>query len=107
MPDTASRSVALLRWVGFAEGVSCLALFGVAMPLKYLAGQPLAVRIAGAIHGGLFLLFLAVLAAVAIRRRWPLRRGAWGLAAAIIPGGTFVLDRRLREWDAGPAAPRA
>ena len=54
-----------LRWIGFIEGVSTLALFGVAMPLKYLADMPLAVTIAGAIHGALFTI-LAVMFARAI-----------------------------------------
>ena len=44
------------------------------MPLKYLAGYPLAVRIAGSIHGALFLLFLVALYRAA--------RGSCTLAAA-------------------------
>ena len=40
-----------LRLVGIAEGISFLILLGIAMPLKYVWGQPLAVRIVGLIHG--------------------------------------------------------
>ncbi|MSP17466.1 MAG: DUF3817 domain-containing protein, partial [Myxococcales bacterium] len=40
-----------LRVVAFAEGCSFLLLLGVAMPLKYLAGLPLAVRLVGSLHG--------------------------------------------------------
>ena len=45
-----------LRVVAFWEGVSFLVLLGVAMPLKYLAGWPLAVRVVGMAHGILFIL---------------------------------------------------
>ena len=34
-----------LRLIGIIEGVSTLTLFGIAMPLKYAAGLPLAVTI--------------------------------------------------------------
>jgi integral membrane protein len=40
-------SIGRLRAAALAEGVSFLLLLGVAMPLKYLADMPLAVRIAG------------------------------------------------------------
>ena len=40
-----------LRRLGFAEGVSTLVLFGIAMPLKYLADMPMAMRIVGSLHG--------------------------------------------------------
>ena len=43
-----------LRTLAIIEGVSTLVLFGIAMPLKYFAGLPLAVRIVGSLHGALF-----------------------------------------------------
>jgi integral membrane protein len=49
------RSLSFLRHAALAEAVSYLLLLGVAMPLKYLAGQPRAVSIVGMIHGVLFL----------------------------------------------------
>src|SRR5438552_3773981 len=48
-----------LRLVGYTEGVSFLVLLGIAMPLKYFAGMPLAVTIVGAIHGLLWILYVA------------------------------------------------
>ena len=48
-----------LRLVGGLEGISYLLLLGVAMPLKYLAGMPAMVQVAGWIHGLLFTLFVA------------------------------------------------
>lgn len=71
-------------------------LFGVAMPLKYVWGMPLAVRVVGLTHGVLFsllvlLLFLAI-------RRVPIEGKTAGLCmiAAVFPFGPFVADRWLK-----------
>ena len=84
-----------LRTLAIIEGVSTLVLFGIAMPLKYFAGLPLAVRIVGSLHGALVVaLVLMLLLAV---RRVPISPAlaAAGIAAAVVPGGPFLLDRHL------------
>ena len=43
--ESLKTSLGRLRIIGFWEGVSFLLLLGVAMPLKYLAGWPDAVRV--------------------------------------------------------------
>jgi integral membrane protein len=84
-----------LRTLGTIEGVSTLILFGIAMPLKYVAGMPMAVRIAGSIHGGLFVA-LVVMFILGIRRIPISRRLAGaGIVAAVLPFGPFIMDRRL------------
>jgi integral membrane protein len=85
-----------LRIVGFVEGMSYLILLFVAMPLKYGAGLPLAVRIVGAIHGGLFVLYVAAALRAARSRRWTFLRLLEALWASLYPFGTFVFDRKLR-----------
>ena len=92
-----------LRRVGLLEGVSYLVLLGIAMPLKYLAGRPETVQVVGWVHGVLFMLFVAALAHAALARRWPLARSAWAFVAALVPFGTFVLDRHLRREMASTA----
>ena len=86
-----------LRLVAFLEGSSFVLLLFVAMPLKYLAGYPLAVRIAGSIHGALFLLFLVALYRAAEGRAWPFRRSVTAFVASLLPFGTFVFDASLRR----------
>jgi integral membrane protein len=80
---------------GALEGASFLVLLFVAMPLKYFAGVPIAVRVVGSVHGLLFLLFLTALFRVASERSWPARRTLGAFAASLVPGGTFVLNRTL------------
>jgi integral membrane protein len=86
-----------LRVIAFIEGVSFLLLLGVAMPLKYFAGLPATVKIAGWIHGVLFMLYLFAVAEVTIRRRLSLVLAFGALVASLIPFGTFALDARLRR----------
>ena len=86
-----------LRIVALLEGSSFVALLFIAMPLKYLAGLPLAVRIAGSVHGLLFLMFMAALYRASRKRDWPLRRSVLAFVSSIVPFGTFFFDRSLRR----------
>ena len=88
---------ARLRTIGFIEGISYLVLLFIAMPLKYMADMPMAVRIVGSAHGVLFV-WLAVLTAGPFfaKRRcfgWALRIAI----ASLIPFAMFFVDRSLRE----------
>jgi integral membrane protein len=89
------------RLVAFLEGLSFVVLLFLAMPLKYWADLPIAVRIVGMLHGLLFLAFVVSLFEVALKRSWPPAR--WGLAflSSLVPFGTFVLDRSLKRELAG------
>ena len=86
-----------LRVIALVEGVSFLVLLFVAMPLKYAAGMPTAVRAVGSVHGGLFLLFLLALFQAWDEAKWPLSRAGVGFVASVVPFGTFWFDRSLRE----------
>ena len=86
-----------LRLIAFLEGLSFLGLLFIAMPVKYLLGQPLAVRIAGSVHGLLFLLFVSSLFRAAAEHEWPARRSLAAFGASLVPFGTFVLDRALKR----------
>jgi integral membrane protein len=91
------NSLVQFRMVALAEGVSFLVLLFVAMPLKYLAGWPSAVRIVGSLHGALFVLFIATLARAAAQHDWSLLRTLYAFVASLIPFGTFVFDRSLKH----------
>ncbi|MBA3539383.1 MAG: DUF3817 domain-containing protein [Deltaproteobacteria bacterium] len=85
------------RLVSVLEGMSYVGLMAVAMPLKYLADMPGAVRVVGGIHGGLFVLFAIALAAVTRQQRWALRASALAMIAAVLPLGAFWLEHGLRR----------
>lgn len=87
--------LAQLRKVAILEGVSTIVLFGVAMPLKYLADLPLAVTLVGPVHGALFILFV-VMCMLAVERV-PITKGLAlaGIVAAVFPFGPFLVERRF------------
>ena len=95
MLDRLRDPLVRLRLAGWAEGVTLLLLFFVAIPIKRLLGLPEATRVAGAVHGLAFVAYLVVLADTAAGAAWRLRAVAAALAAALVPFGTFVHGRRL------------
>ena len=102
-----STPLGRLRLVGFLEGLSFLLLLGIAMPLKYFAGEPAAVRIVGMAHGVLFLAYLAAILQAHIEYGWTWKKSALLGLASVLPFGPFVADRRLlrdEEAEASPAS---
>lgn len=65
------------------------------MPLKYLSGQPLAVRYVGMAHGILFLLYLAAILPVALDHRWSWKTIGLAAIASLLPCGPFVFDAKF------------
>ena len=92
-----------LRLIGWWEGLSFLVLILVAMPLKYLAGEPGAVRWVGMAHGVLFLLYVLAAIQAAVAYRWSWKRTALVLVASLLPAGPFVLDAKLLRHEAARA----
>lgn len=87
----------LFRFVSLAEGVSWLLLLFIAMPLKYGFDEPVAVRLLGRVHGGLFVLFLVTLAIAATEADWKFAKVLRAFTAALLPFGAFWLEKKLRE----------
>lgn len=85
--------------MAFVEGVTTLALFLVAMPIKYLAGNPEPVRITGWIHGIAFIAYVVTMWVALRGRGWT----SWALgrtfAASLVPFGTFANDRFLTDHE--------
>ena len=86
-----------LRVVGITEGISFLLLLFVAMPLKYLADMPLAVKVVGWAHGVLFIWFVVALWRAKQRASLSTPRALMIFIAALLPFGPFVIDRRLER----------
>ncbi|MGE0614834.1 MAG: DUF3817 domain-containing protein [Bacteriovoracia bacterium] len=81
-------------WIGRMEGISLLLLFFLAMPLKYLAGEPAAVRWVGAIHGVLFLAYVFAAFNLSGARSWPGRLLLICMVLSSVPFGTFYFERK-------------
>lgn len=91
--------VGRLRVVSAIEGLSYVLLVGVAMPLKYIWGQPEAVRALGMAHGVLFVAFVGALVWAMAAQRWSPLRAAWLLLLSLIPLGALRIEHELRRAD--------
>lgn len=88
-------AVGRMRVVGMLEGVSFLLLMGIAMPLKYLAGRPEAVRYFGWLHGLLFIGYCLAILSALVNGKISFRKSVMAFVASLIPFGPFVIDRKL------------
>lgn len=83
------------RITAYLEGISFLVLLLIAMPLKYVWHMPLAVRIVGSAHGGLFVAY-CILGAIAWKKlKWPTRIAALAFISAFLPAGPFIFDHKI------------
>ena len=82
--------------VGYCEGVSALCLFLIAMPVKYMLGQPELVTIVCSLHGALFVAYIGALI-LGVGNYWNKKALIHGFFAASIPGAPFWFDGQLKS----------
>jgi integral membrane protein len=92
-----NSTVSLFRKVAVAEGISYLLLLFVAMPLKYFANMPLAVKYTGWAHGLLFVLYAALLVMAWQEQKWKFGKAVLIFLASLLPFAPFVVDRKLKD----------
>jgi integral membrane protein len=86
-----------LRIASLMEGLSWLTLLFIAMPLKYMLGEPKAVTIVGMAHGMLFVTLILFLAQALNQKRINGALGVRVFAASFIPFGFAFVDGRIKR----------
>ncbi|MBU1668061.1 DUF3817 domain-containing protein [bacterium] len=81
------------RFINKIEGYSFLILLFIAMPLKYMAGFPLATKIVGMIHGILFILFIYQLLIASSEIPFSKKETFIFFIASILPFGSFYTEK--------------
>ena len=90
-------SLNLFRKIALAEGVSYLLLLFIAMPLKYWADMPLAVKYTGWAHGLLFVLYCVSLVMAWQERKWSFGRVVVYFIASLLPFAAFYVEKKLKD----------
>ncbi|MBO9516624.1 MAG: DUF3817 domain-containing protein [Porphyrobacter sp.] len=90
----------MFRMIAFVEGVTTLALFLVAMPMKYWLGNPALVPPAGAIHGAAWLTYLGGMVLLLPGQGLSAWNWARTFIASLFPFGTFLNDPMLKRYEA-------
>lgn len=97
MKNKAAIKMKRLLNVGLGEGVSFIVLLGIAMPLKYFAGMPVAVKITGSIHGVLFVGYTIALLQAKFANGFSNKKTLIAFLLSFLPFGTFFLKRFLKK----------
>ena len=88
--------------IALLEGISCVLLFCITMPLKYTLGktEPLWGQISywtGMGHGILFILYAIILVQAWTTYKWSWTKAAVLFLASLIPFATFWVERKLKR----------
>ncbi|MEV5984883.1 DUF3817 domain-containing protein [Streptomyces sp. NPDC052051] len=92
-----ASAIRRLRLISVPEGISWIVL-AVCTIIKYSVAPGFNVApVLGPIHGVLFVLYLVFWADAWNRTKWSVGKGALYCAYSIIPGGGFIIERKLRR----------
>ncbi|WP_127755018.1 DUF3817 domain-containing protein [Devosia sp. 1566] len=97
----------MIQWfrrLALLEGITTLALFGIAMPMKYVLGNPSLVPPVGAAHGAAFVLYLLAMLVCLPGKGFTALEWVRTALAAFVPFGTFANDGLLRRKQMAVAA---
>ena len=89
------KKIFIFRLIALLEGLSFIFLVFLGMPLKYLYGNEMLVKILGMPHGILFVIY--VLTAILFKNKLELniKELLIVLIASVIPFGTFYIDYKF------------
>ncbi len=90
-------TLSIFKKVAIAEGISYLALLLIAMPLKYFAGMPLAVKYTGWAHGLLFMMYVVLVVMCWMEYKWKFSKAVLIFFASLLPFAPFIVEKRLHE----------
>ncbi len=93
------NSVKKFGQINSIEGYSYLILLFIAMPMKYYFGYPMAVKVAGMIHGILFILFCLLLLIAYKDTKWSFSENIIFFIASLIPFGTFFTKNKIKAYE--------
>lgn len=70
-------------------------LLCIAMPLKYLYGQPEMVRYVGSLHGVLTIVYVYLLVTVTAQLKWSLKTALLAFIASLVPFGMLYAEFQI------------
>jgi integral membrane protein len=90
------------RLIAILEGISYILLLSIGMPLKYIAHIAIVIKIMGWMHGLLFIAYILTLLRVTVANKWSFIKALLAFVASLVPFGTFILDKKLKEEEPQP-----
>ncbi len=99
MFDFLNSSFNRFKMITLIEGISFIVLIFIAMPIKYMLGEPSVVRTVGSIHGGLFVLYILYLVICHFEYNWNFKKSAILFLMSFIPFGNFYADKKYLQTE--------
>ena len=87
----------IFKITAIIEGISAILLFFFAMPMKYIANDPIYVKNIGMAHGILFMLYIAFAILIKNEQKWDTKTFAIVCLASIFPFGTFYIEKKYLQ----------
>ncbi|WGH74778.1 DUF3817 domain-containing protein [Tenacibaculum tangerinum] len=85
------------RVVSFLEGISYILLLFVAVPIKYLQGDPTYVKMLGMPHGLLFVGYIVLAIMLKYELNWNTKTFGIVCLLSVLPFGTFFVGNYLNK----------
>lgn len=90
-----SRKISFFKIIAALEGISFLVLLGIAMPMKYMWGEPWMVQKVGMAHGLLFVLYVLAVFQLKSDFGWNTKQLGIALLGSVLPFGTFYVTGKM------------
>ena len=94
-----NKNVQRFRLINTIEGYSYLILLFIAMPLKYILGIAIAVKIAGMLHGVLFVGLVLLMIPAFLEAKWKFKCNVLFFIASLIPFATFYTSKKIKAYE--------
>lgn len=88
------------RLISAIEGLSYLVLVFIAMPIKYIGGDPSYVKFFGMAHGVLFIIFMISLFEGKLKEKWSLNFSFQLFVLSLIPFGAILIEKKVKPKEA-------
>jgi len=89
--------IPIFKIVSFLEGVSYILLLFVAVPIKYMQGDPTYVKWLGMPHGLLFVAYIVLATLLKYELNWSFKKYSIVCLLSLIPFGTFFVGKYLTK----------
>jgi len=87
----------VFKIVSFLEGISYILLLFIAVPIKYLQGNPEYVKLLGMPHGLLFVAYIIIAIMLKYELNWNGKTFSIVCLLSILPFGTFFVGKYLKK----------
>ncbi len=89
------RNIRYFKWACTAEGISCILLYLIAMPMKYQWGIWWQMIPIGTLHGIFFVWYLIMINYVYKPLKWDDEDTVTAILAAFFPFATFWVEKKM------------